>query len=200
MPKILSEKEAEAWGSGSKPKWKGKGKSQISKPNVGKIRHEWNSSDILCQTVSGMSIGFFWAVIYVAGLIQEQLKDIFETFTLAGTLLAHDLHFLRTPSNLYKISRDKRIGIHQNPGQLPHARLQARVLCQMSFPLGEYPSSGHQKTTEAKHKRYIYIWRGQAGPLESQGIILLTSQVGMNLDLKDCGLEPMSAIPGENRK
>lgn len=140
MPKILSEDEAEAWGSGSKPKWKGKGRSQISKPNVGKIRHEWDSSDILCQTVSGMSIGFFWAVIYVAGIIPGHLKDTFETFILAGTLLAYDLHLLRTPSNLYKISRDKRIGIHQNPGQLPYARLQARVLCQMSFSLGEYPS------------------------------------------------------------
>lgn len=115
-----------------------------------------------------MSIGFFGVVIYIASLIQEQLKNIFETFTLAGTLVAHDLYFLRTPLNLYKISRDKRIGIHQNPGQLPHARLQARVLCQMSFSLGEYPSSGHQETIEAKQKGKIHLYL--EGPSGTTGV------------------------------
>lgn len=63
-----------------------------------------------------------------------------------------------------------------------------------------HPLDTRKQQKPNKKVRYIYIWRGQVGPLESQGIILLTSQVGMNLDLKDCGLEPMSAIPGENRK
>lgn len=81
-------------------------KSNIN-PNIVEIRHEWGSSDELYQTVSGMSVGFFCPVLYIAALIPGHLKDILKSFILAGTLLVHDLHLLATPSTLHKTSRDK---------------------------------------------------------------------------------------------
>lgn len=149
-----------------------------------------------------MSIGFFrWSFIYRIlhpGATQKHFWD----FTLAGT--SWPMTFIsRTPLNLYKISRDKRIGIHQNPRATSSCQASSQGYCAKcpSLWVNIHPLDTRKQQKPNKKVRYIYIWRGPVGPLESPGIlILLTSQVGMNLDLKDCGLEPMSATSQERTK